>query len=159
MGEFHEHAGHVVRVHEGAYVVPAAHRCAAAGGRGPGDGYPGVVQGAVAAPLVEEDGQLGGVVQAYATGEAPYGRGEPPEPAGAALHAGGIVKAAQGPVHLGVLPRRVEAYELVGGERGTALAQDGGPGHDAGRGQPGVADGLREQGDAAVLRIADDCPA
>ncbi len=159
VGRLQEHPRHAVRGHEGPYVVPAAYGGVAAGGRRPRNGDPGAGEDLVAEPLVEEDGQLAGVVEAQAAGQRPDGRREGGVPAGPALHPGGLPGAAQEPVDLGVLPRRLDPYDLVGGEGGAAPAQDVRPGHDARRGQPGVAHRPGEQGDAPVLRVADDRPA
>ncbi len=113
----------------------------------------------MAAAFVEQHREVAGVVQADTAAQGAHRGREARVPAGRALHTGGILDVPQQAVGLGVLARRVEAHDLVGGEVRASLAQHVEPRHDARTGQPGRAHRLREQRHPAVAGVADHCQA
>ncbi len=160
--ELHEHPAHPRPGRHRPHVRPAAHgRRGGAGGRRLGHRHAGRPQPTVGQPLVEQDRELGGVVdedrarRPHAPGEVRHGGGEPRVPAAGALDPGRIVDPAQQPVGLRLLARRVQAHGLTRCEPRPA-PQHVRPGHDPRPGQPGGPQRVLEERDAAARRNADD---
>lgn len=157
MCELDEEPRHPVLAHDRSDVVPApdGHRVGPRSGRrGHGDVRRG--ESRVAVPLVEQDGQVVGVVEPDTAPQFPCRPGEPCVPACRSLDPRGVVDVPQQPVDLRVLAGRVEPDGLVGREVGSARPQDLGPGHDARCGQSGRPYTVGEEGDSAVLRVTHD---